>query len=159
MKKNTIIVLTKVSYLSYHPPPYIHSSLMCLLCVWLDINIIISYTTVSRRAYENRGLWKNILPQPPLITLWLLASYPHPCDDVAARKVSTMRAYCFPTQYNLQKIYHIFIPKSFLRPYRHSQQGNLTCLITISTQNSCLSYNIKSLSDLNFTKLQSRSSK
>ena len=55
MKNNSIIVLTKAAYLSYRPPPqYINSSLMCLLCVCSDINIIIEYTTVSRREEENK---------------------------------------------------------------------------------------------------------
>ena len=53
MKKKTIIVLTKAVYLSCHP--YLNSHMMRLLCACSDINVIISYTTVSRISEGNIG--------------------------------------------------------------------------------------------------------
>ena len=54
----TIIVLTKAGYISYHPPPppYLHSPLMCLLCVCSNINILISYIKVSVISEGGVGL-------------------------------------------------------------------------------------------------------
>ena len=95
----------------------------------------------------------SILPQSHLITLWFLTSSLHPRDDVTFRNVSTVRVYCLKTPHNIQQRYPIFRRKSFLCPSKHSQQSNLTCIITITTQNSCLSYNMKSSSDLHSTQL------
>ena len=55
MKKTAIIVLKNANDLSYHPPTYLHYPLVCLLCVCSDINMIIEYTKLNRRAEENRG--------------------------------------------------------------------------------------------------------
>ena len=57
IKKKTIIVSTKAAYLSYHlPTPYLHSPLVCLLCVYSEINIIISYTKENQERRGNPSL-------------------------------------------------------------------------------------------------------
>ena len=53
-KKKTIIVLTEAAFLSY--PPYLHSSLLCMSCVFSDINIIITYKNLNIIEEGNRGL-------------------------------------------------------------------------------------------------------
>ena len=55
MNKKLIIVLTKADYLSYHPPQ-LPSTLVCLLCVCLDIDIIIVYKKAIILSEENRFL-------------------------------------------------------------------------------------------------------
>ena len=130
---------------------------MWIFSVYSDNNIIISYTTLSRRSEGNRGLsthQTNIdTSQSPLVADLISL----PLDDVALSKVSTVRAYFLPTPHNIQQRYCIFRHKPFLHPYKHFKQSNLTCLITRSTHNSCLSYKIKSSSDLYSIKFQSRS--
>ena len=54
-----------------------------------------------------------------------------------------------PGRFQMWRI--IFILKSFLHPSKQYQLGNLTCLITSSTHNWCLSYNMKSSSCLHST--------
>ena len=43
IKKKTILVLTKSAYISYQPPPPPPTPLVCLFCVWSEINTTISY--------------------------------------------------------------------------------------------------------------------
>ena len=51
IKKKAIVVLKDANYLSYHPPPsYLTYPLVCLLCEFSDINIIVEYTKAIRRA-------------------------------------------------------------------------------------------------------------
>ena len=59
MKKKTIIVLTKASYLSITPlllTPTHTPPLVFLLCVCSDINIVIAYTQTIRRAEKKQRL-------------------------------------------------------------------------------------------------------
>ena len=53
IKNKTIIVIKNQLILVI--TPYLHSPLVCLLCVCSDINIIIAHTKESRIAEENRG--------------------------------------------------------------------------------------------------------
>ena len=46
---------------------------------------------------------RNNLPDTPIVTLWLLNIYTHPCDDVAFGMVLSVRDYCFPNPHNLQR--------------------------------------------------------
>ena len=56
MKKNTIIVLKKKLILVVTPTPLSTFPLVCMLCVFPYVNIIIDYTKVSRISEGNRGL-------------------------------------------------------------------------------------------------------
>ena len=91
---------------------------------------------------------RNGLSQLPLRYLFFSTSSHHHCSDVTFRKVSIVRVSCFPPPHNCKSRYRRSSTKSFLHTPKHSQQMYSTCIITGSTQHSCLSYKIKSSSDL-----------
>ena len=103
-KKKTIIVLINADCISYHPPPPISLPPCCACCVYAQILISLFHT--ERYAGEQRKTGDsqhNGLSHKPIITLQLQKSFPHYCDDVAFRKVSTVRYYCLPPHVILSK--------------------------------------------------------
>ena len=149
MKNQAIIVLTTVACLRYLPPfsPRFISP-QCACFVYAQTLI----SSLHQRKIEARK--RNLLPKPNFRTICFLTSSIYSCSYVAFSQVSTVSVYCLPTPHNIQKRYQICSPKFFLHAYKNSQQSNFTCHTTRYTNNSCLSFKIKSSSYLHSTIFQ-----
>ena len=108
-QKQLILVIT-------HPPSPLAPP-WCDCCVYAQT--LISSLHTKKQAWEHsktEDFQCNGLSKKFIRTLWLQTSSTHPSDDVAFRKVSTMRAYFIPTPHNIQWRYCRGSTKNVLHP-------------------------------------------